>query len=93
MDYHRLTSLFPTDNIEESLRDETAFGHVPRFPGPMMICPSLAARPALETCLVETRQAGFTGTETGKFPKDAAALSAVLGTAIWPWSPAGIPVR
>ena len=42
--------------------------------------PQLGDETSLETCLVETRQAGFTGTETGgKFPKDAAALSAVLG--------------
>ena len=42
--------------------------------------PQLGGETSLETCLVETRQAGFTGTETGgKFPKDGAALSAVLG--------------
>ena len=42
--------------------------------------PQLGGETSLETCLIETRQAGFTGTETGgKFPKDAAALSAVLG--------------
>jgi len=41
--------------------------------------PQLGGETSLETCLVETRQAGFTGTETGgKFPKQAAALSAVL---------------
>ena len=41
--------------------------------------PQLGGETSLETCLVETRAAGFSGTETGgKFPKDAAALSAVL---------------
>ena len=42
--------------------------------------PQLGGETSLQTCLVETREAGFTGTETGgKFPKNAAALSAVLG--------------
>ena len=41
--------------------------------------PQLGGETSLETCLTETRQAGFTGTETGgKFPKQADALSAVL---------------
>ena len=42
--------------------------------------PQLGGETSLQTCLVETREAGFTGTETGgKFPKDADALSAILG--------------
>ena len=42
--------------------------------------PQLGGETSLQTCLVETREAGFTGTETGgKFPKNAAALSSVLG--------------
>ena len=41
--------------------------------------PQLGGETSLETCLIETRQAGFTGTETGgKFPSDAASLSSVL---------------
>ena len=41
--------------------------------------PQLGGDTPLETCLAETRQAGFVGTETGgKFPKEAAALRAVL---------------
>lgn len=41
--------------------------------------PQLGGETSLETCLIETRQAGFTGTETGgKFPKEAGALSSVL---------------
>ena len=46
----------------------------------MCIRDRLGGETSLQTCLVETREAGFTGTETGgKFPKNAAALSAVLG--------------
>ena len=41
--------------------------------------PELGGETSLETCLRETRLAGFTGTETGgKFPKDAASLKKVL---------------
>ena len=41
--------------------------------------PQLGGDTPLEVCLSETRQAGFVGTETGgKFPKEPAALSAVL---------------
>lgn len=41
--------------------------------------PQLGGKTSLETCLRETRQAGFVGTETGgKFPKDAAELASVL---------------
>jgi len=41
--------------------------------------PQLGGDTPLETCLRETRQAGFTGTETGgKFPTNAEALAAVL---------------
>lgn len=41
--------------------------------------PQLGGETSLQTCLVETRQAGFTGTETGgKFPNEPAALSSVL---------------
>ena len=41
--------------------------------------PQLGSNTSLETCLRETREAGFSGTETGgKFPNDAAALSKVL---------------
>lgn len=41
--------------------------------------PQLGGETSLETCLKETRQAGFVGTETGgKFPKDASALADVL---------------
>ncbi len=41
--------------------------------------PQLGGETTLETCLIETRQAGFVGTETGgKFPKQAEELSAVL---------------
>ncbi|GIS17616.1 MAG: hypothetical protein CM15mP119_0200 [Alphaproteobacteria bacterium] len=53
--------------------------------------PQLGGETSLQTCLVETREAGFTGTETGgKFPKDAAALSAVLGAHDLALSQAGI---
>jgi len=42
--------------------------------------PELGGDIPLETCLVEARQAGFTGIELGrKFPSDPAALQAVLG--------------
>ena len=41
--------------------------------------PQLGGETSLETCLRETRQAGFVGTETGgKFPKEAGALADVL---------------
>ena len=41
--------------------------------------PQLGGETPLEVCLSETRQAGFVGTETGgKFPKQPAALAAVL---------------
>jgi len=41
--------------------------------------PELGGETSLETCLRETRLAGFTGTETGgKFPKDAQSLAKVL---------------
>jgi inosose dehydratase len=41
--------------------------------------PELGGETSLETCLRETRLAGFTGTETGgKFPKDAISLKKVL---------------
>tara|TARA_B110000211_G_scaffold190842_1_gene217513 strand:+ start:1950 stop:2849 length:900 start_codon:yes stop_codon:yes gene_type:complete len=41
--------------------------------------PELGGETSLETCLRETRLAGFTGTETGgKFPKDKVNLSKVL---------------
>jgi len=41
--------------------------------------PELGGDTSLETCLRETRLAGFTGTETGgKFPKDKANLGKVL---------------
>ena len=41
--------------------------------------PQLGGETSLETCLRETRQAGYTGTELGgKFPKDQAALEKVL---------------
>ena len=41
--------------------------------------PELGGETSLETCLRETRLAGFTGTETGgKFPKDKANLGRVL---------------
>ena len=41
--------------------------------------PQLGGETPLEVCLSETRQAGFLGTETGgKFPKEPAALAAVL---------------
>ena len=41
--------------------------------------PQLGGETPLEVCLSETRQAGFVGTETGgKFPKEPAALAAVL---------------
>lgn len=43
--------------------------------------PQLGGDTDLETCLMETRLAGYTGTETGgKFPKDAQGLSSVLKT-------------
>ena len=42
--------------------------------------PQLGGGTSLETCLRETRDAGFTGTETGgKFPKDSVGLARVLG--------------
>lgn len=41
--------------------------------------PELGGETPLETCLSESRRAGFRGVETGgKFPKEAAALHAVL---------------
>ena len=41
--------------------------------------PQLGGKTSLETCLIETRQAGFVGTETGgKFPTDADTLAATL---------------
>ena len=41
--------------------------------------PQLGGETPLEVCLVETRQAGFTGTENGgKFPTEAGALKSVL---------------
>jgi len=41
--------------------------------------PQLGGDTSLQTCLIETRQAGYTGTETGgKFPKDSIGLSSVL---------------
>ena len=41
--------------------------------------PQLGGDTSLETCLVETRQAGFSGTETGvKFPMGAAGLGPIL---------------
>ncbi len=42
--------------------------------------PSLGGDTPLETCLSETREAGFSGTELGgKFPREPEALKAVLG--------------
>ncbi|MFD1881307.1 myo-inosose-2 dehydratase [Paracoccus pacificus] len=42
--------------------------------------PSLGGDTPLETCLSETRQAGYRGTELGgKFPRESAALAEVLG--------------
>ena len=42
--------------------------------------PQLGGDTSLETCLRETRQAGYTGTELGgKFPKDRKSLAKVLG--------------
>lgn len=42
--------------------------------------PELGGDIPLETCLAETRQAGFSGSELGgKFPRDPKALKAVLG--------------
>jgi inosose dehydratase len=41
--------------------------------------PQLGGDTSLETCLLETRQAGYTGTELGgKFPKDRESLGKVL---------------
>ncbi len=41
--------------------------------------PELGGETPLETCLAETRQAGFSGTETGvKFPMDPATLGPIL---------------
>lgn len=41
--------------------------------------PELGGDTSLETCLTETRQAGFSGTETGvKFPMDPATLGPIL---------------
>ena len=41
--------------------------------------PELGGDISLETCLAESRRAGFTGTETGvKFPMDSAALGPIL---------------
>jgi inosose dehydratase len=43
--------------------------------------PALGGDTPLEICLLETRAAGFRGTELGgKFPRDSAALAAVLGS-------------
>ena len=41
--------------------------------------PQLGGETSLETCLVQSREAGFSGTETGiKFPMDAKALAPLL---------------
>ena len=41
--------------------------------------PELGGDTSLETCLRETREAGFTGTELGgKFPRDKEALKQIL---------------
>ena len=41
--------------------------------------PQLGGDTSLETCLAESKQAGFSGTETGvKFPMDAAQLGPIL---------------
>jgi inosose dehydratase len=41
--------------------------------------PQLGGETSLETCLAESRQAGFSGTETGvKFPRDPAVLGPIL---------------
>ena len=41
--------------------------------------PELGGETSLETCLHETRSAGYTGTETGgKFPRDVATLGEAL---------------
>src|SRR5262249_47921541 len=41
--------------------------------------PQLGGETSLETCLSESRQAGFSGTETGvKFPMDAGTLGPIL---------------
>lgn len=43
--------------------------------------PQLGGETSLQTCLAQTAQAGFSGTETGgKFPTDADALTAILKT-------------
>src|SRR5215468_10705869 len=43
--------------------------------------PELGGDTPLETCLIESRDAGFSGTETGgKFPMDAAELGPLLDT-------------
>jgi inosose dehydratase len=42
--------------------------------------PQLGGETSLETCLAQSREAGFSGTETGiKFPMDAKALAPLLG--------------
>ena len=41
--------------------------------------PELGGDTPLEVCLAESREAGFTGTETGvKFPMDAGVLGPIL---------------
>ena len=41
--------------------------------------PELGGATSLQTCLLETRKAGYTGTEMGgKFPRDREALARVL---------------
>jgi len=41
--------------------------------------PQLGGETSLETCLAESRQAGFSGTETGvKFPMDPTVLGPIL---------------
>jgi inosose dehydratase len=41
--------------------------------------PSLGGDTSVETCVAETRQAGFQGTELGgKFPRESSALNALL---------------
>ena len=53
--------------------------------------PSLGGDTPVETCLAETRAAGFAGTEMGgKFPKTARELRPLLGApSAWISSPAG----
>ena len=64
-----------------------------RSPGRTTTCLELGGDTTLETCLKESRKAGFSGTETGvKFPMDPNVLGPILKKhKLEARSPAGSP--